>query len=114
MSKPGRNKRPKTSHYFDRIPLEDDLEVIHARSSHLSSRNEPIDLSRSPLKGVTTWKVGNSWAPDDDEELALDETDELYNEEVGADIFDSRPTKVRAARPKRKRRIRSRISVCTM
>ncbi len=110
----GRNKRSKTSHRFDRIPLEDDLEVIHARSSYLSSRNAPIDLSRSPLKGVTTWKVGNSWAPDDDEELALDDTDELYNKELMANIFDSRPTKVKSVRPKRKCRVRSRISVCVM
>ena len=100
MLKSGRNKRTKTSHRFDRIPLEDDFEVIHARSSQLSSRNAPIDLSRSPLKGVTTWKAGNSWAPDDDEELALDKTDELYNNELMANIFDSKPTKVNSVRPK--------------
>ena len=114
MLRSGRNKRSKSSHHFDRIPLEDDFEVIHARSSQLSYRNAPIDLSRSPLKGVTTWSVGGSWAPDDDEELALDETDELYNKEVMADIFDSRPTKAHSVRPKRKRPIRSQISVCAM
>ncbi len=89
MSKPGRNKRVKASHYFNRIPLEDDIEVIHARSSHLSSRNEPLDSSRSPLKGVTTWSLGNAWAPDDDEELALDDTGDQYNRELMANIFDS-------------------------
>ena len=57
------------------------------------------------------WTIGNSWAPDDDEELALDDTDMLYNEELMANVFDSRPTKVHSVRPKRKRRVRSRISV---
>lgn len=111
MFKSGRSKRTKTSHRFDRIPLEDDFEVIHARTAHLTSRNEPVDSSRSPLKGLTMWTIGNSWAPDDDEELALDDTDMLYNEELMANVFDSRPTKVHSVRPKRKRRVRSRISV---
>lgn len=111
MSKPGPKKRVKTSHYHDRIPLEDDFEVIHARSSHLTSRNEPVDSSRSPLKGRTTWTIGSFWAPDDDEELALDDTDDRYNEEIMAGIFDSRPTFLDPGRPTRKRRVRSRISV---
>lgn len=116
MSKPGPKKRAKTSHYIDRIPLEDDFEVIHARSSHLTSRNEPVDSSRSPLKGRTTWTLGNFWAPDDDEELALDDTDDRYNEELMADVFNSRPAPLDSGRPTRKRRtrVRSRISVSTM
>ncbi|KJA13018.1 hypothetical protein HYPSUDRAFT_209892 [Hypholoma sublateritium FD-334 SS-4] len=108
MPNPGPKKRAKTSHYHDRIPLEDDFEVIHARTTHLTSRKEPIESSRSPLKGQTTWTLGNVWAPEDDEELALDETDERYNEEIMVDIFDSRPTD--SGRPARKRRVRSRIS----
>ncbi len=112
MSEPGRSKRAKTSHYFDRIPLEDDFEVIHARSSHLTSRKEPVKSSRSPLKGRTTWTFGKSWAPDDDDELALDETDDRYHQELMANIFDTRPTPLVTARPKRKRRVkRSRVSV---
>ena len=111
MFKAGQSKCAKTSHHFDRIPLEDDLKVIHACSSHLSRRNKPIDLSRSPLKGVTTWTMGNSWALDDDEELALDDTDELYNKELMADVFDCRPTKVHSVCPKRKCLVRSQISV---
>ena len=104
-------KRLKTSHYRDRIPLDDDYEIIHSRSSHLTSRNIPVDSARSPMKGRTSWTVGNRWAPDDDEELALDETDAQYNAQISADVFDSVATSV-DERPKRKRkRVRSRISV---
>lgn len=103
-------KRAKTSHYRDRIPLEDDYEVIHARSAHLTSRNMPTDSARSPMKGRTSWTFGNLWAPDDDEELALDETDEMYNAEVAADIFVSIATPL-DRHLKRKRRVRSHISV---
>ncbi len=51
MLRSGRNKRSKTSHHFDRIPLEDDFEVIHARSSQLSYRNAPIGLVAIPIEG---------------------------------------------------------------
>ncbi|KJA15106.1 hypothetical protein HYPSUDRAFT_208167 [Hypholoma sublateritium FD-334 SS-4] len=65
-----------------RVPLEDNFEVIHARTTHLTSRKEPIESSRSPLKGQMTRTLGNVWAPEDNEELALDKTDERYNEEI--------------------------------
>lgn len=114
MSRRGPNKRPKTFHYYDRIPLEDDFEVIHARSSHLTRRNEPIDSSRSPMKGRTTWTYGNKWAPDDDADLALDDTGDRFNEEILADVFDSRPTLLDSGRPARKRRVRSGVSVSSI
>ncbi|KAF8201853.1 hypothetical protein BJ912DRAFT_1054145 [Pholiota molesta] len=103
-------KRPKTTHYRDRIPLENDIEVIHSRSSGLTSWNAPNVASRSPLKGRTTWTVGKSWAPDDDEEIALDDSSAWFDEEVHANVFDSHPSRMDDL-SKKKKRTRSKVSL---
>lgn len=75
--------------YRDRIPLEDDYEVVQARTSTLSGQGRlPTDSIRSSLKGRTTWTVGTSWAPEDDPELDLDPSDDWYDEAMGADVGD--------------------------
>ncbi|KAF8190121.1 hypothetical protein BJ912DRAFT_850355, partial [Pholiota molesta] len=85
-------KRSKKTHYHDRITLEDDIEVVHSRSSRLTSRNIASETARSPQKGRTTWAVGSSWAPEDDQELALDESGDWFDEEMQAEVFDSGPS----------------------
>lgn len=73
----------------DRIPLEDDFEVLQARTSSLHGPgNLPFDSARSPLRGQTTWNVGNTWAPEDDPELALDSDDSWYEIQMEADVGD--------------------------
>lgn len=84
-------KRPRLgpSTYHDRIPLENDFEVLHARTSALTGPGRfPTDTARSPLKGRTTWTIGDTWAPEDDPEFSLDPDGECFDEEMDADIGD--------------------------
>ncbi|KAF9471428.1 hypothetical protein BDN70DRAFT_820006, partial [Pholiota conissans] len=101
-------KKVKVNHYHDRVPIEDDFEVVHSRSSGLSTRNLAIETPRSPQKGRTTWVVGSTWAPEDDLDLALDETSQFFEEEMLAEVFESGPSRVEAHE---KKRTRSRTSV---
>lgn len=104
----GPNPRSDPRVYTDRIPLEDDFEVVQARTSTLVNRGRnPQDSIRSPLKGRTTWTIGSSWAPEDDPELSLNPNDEWYNDAIDADVGDlldrSLPPQVNAAKQKGKR-----------
>ncbi|KAF9472049.1 hypothetical protein BDN70DRAFT_819206, partial [Pholiota conissans] len=101
-------KRLKTTHYHDRVSLEDDIEVVHSRSSGLGVRNLAIETPRSPQKGRTTWAVGSTWAPEDDEDLALDENGQLFDQEMQAEVFESAASRVEDLR---KKRTRSKASV---
>ncbi|KAF9472815.1 hypothetical protein BDN70DRAFT_818108 [Pholiota conissans] len=101
MSDARPNKRAKKSHYHDRISLEDDLEVIHARSSRLTARNMATESFRTPLKGRTTWNIGTTWAPEDDKELALDDSGDWFDVEMQGDLFDSGPSRAQD-QPKKK------------
>ncbi|KAF9471895.1 hypothetical protein BDN70DRAFT_819429 [Pholiota conissans] len=107
------NKRLRTHHYRDRISLEDDIEIVHSRMPGLTSWNAPKVAPRSPLRGRTTWTIGRAWAPEDNEELALDDCGDWYDEEVDADVFDSRPSREgeESFRAPSKKRRRSQASV---
>ncbi|KAF9471312.1 hypothetical protein BDN70DRAFT_909386 [Pholiota conissans] len=106
----GPPKRLKTQHYRDRISIEDDIEVVHSRTHGLTSWNAPSVAPRSPLRGRTTWTVGKAWAPEDDAELALDSSGDLFNEEVHVDVFDSRPSREQDTNSAKKKRVRSQAS----
>lgn len=98
--------------YRNRIPLEDDFEVVQARTSSLVGQGRlPKDSTRSDLRGKTTWTVGSSWAPEDDPELSLDPNDEWFNEAIEADVGDiidgSTPPKLTSAKQKVKRSLAS-------
>lgn len=89
--------------YHDRVVEEEDFEVVHSRASGLNSRHIHVETPRSPQKGRTTWIVGDSWAPRDDPEVGLDPAgwcDEEFAKEV-----------TEPARPKSKKKKRSRVSV---
>lgn len=100
--------------YRDRIPLEDDYEVVQARTSRLSGQGRlPTESARSPLRGRTTWTVGTTWAPEDDPELDLDPNDGWYDEVMDADVgdlLDGRPQQD-PAKP-RARRSQASVSPC--
>ncbi|KJA18008.1 hypothetical protein HYPSUDRAFT_115767, partial [Hypholoma sublateritium FD-334 SS-4] len=92
--------------YHDRIPLEDDYEVLKARTVSSGPNNMPIETATSILP--LTWTFGNSWAPDDDLEYSLDPDDGWYDEVLEADVGDVME-KVMMAKGKKKR---SEASVC--
>lgn len=85
--RPAKRTRHTLNVQHDRIPIEDDFEVLHSRTSSLHGpRHLPFDSARSPLRGRTTWTIGQTWAPEDDPEFSLDSDDELYEMEMEADV----------------------------
>lgn len=104
--RPAKRTRHAPNIHRDRIPLDDDFEIIQARTSSLSGPGRlPFDSARSPLKGRTTWSIGSSWAPDDDPELDLDPDDAWYDQEMEADVgevIDLPPVELNT-RPKKKK-----------
>jgi hypothetical protein len=66
--------------------------------------------ARSPLKGRTTWAVGSTWAPEDDEELALDDSGDWFDAEIHAEVYESGPSLAQAI-PKKTKYKRSGVSV---
>ncbi|KJA13849.1 hypothetical protein HYPSUDRAFT_209191 [Hypholoma sublateritium FD-334 SS-4] len=88
--------------YRDRIPLEEDFEVIRVRTASRSGPNKTtIETGRISIP--SPWTVGCSWAPEDDPEFSLDPDDEWYNEALEADIVDTEDTDVVIPKKKKKR-----------
>lgn len=92
--------------YHDRIPLEDDFEVLKARTVTSGPNNIPIEAVQ--LIPSSTWTFGSSWAPDDDLEYSLDPDDGWYDEVLEADVGDV----MEEAMAPRKKKKRSEASVC--
>ena len=94
ITRPPKRQRLNTSGaYHDRLPLEDDFEVVHARETRLTAnRRIPVETQRSPLKGRTSWVVGDSWAPEDSTEYGLDQGGEWYDVQLETHVMeDSAP-----------------------
>lgn len=72
---------------YERIRLEDDYEVVHARTSSMRADGYSIETARVATENPT-WNVGKSWAPADDPQLALDTDGSWYEEEMDAEIGD--------------------------
>lgn len=86
---PGPSQRRKSQFggsYHDRIPLEDDYEVVQARTASLTSRNGPINSQVSSLP--LPWTIGSSWAPEESFEFSLDPSDEWFDETLDANVED--------------------------
>ncbi len=84
-----KQKLPKTGRvYRDRIPLEEDFEVMRFRTASRSGPNNiTIETGRTSLS--SPWTIGSSWAPEDSLEFSLDPDDGWYNEALEADIVDT-------------------------
>ena len=106
---PKRKRQPIGGpHYDDRIPLEDDFEVVHARTVSLTSRKTAIDSEISMVS--SPWTVGSSWAPEDNLEFSLDPDAGWYDEAVEANIEDLiEHWKLPKAQPKKRK---THVSVC--
>ncbi len=93
--------------YHDRIPLENDFEVIKARTASSGPNRMPIETATTILP--STWTFGSSWAPEDDPEYALDPDGEWYDEVLEADVGDVLE-EAEVEEPKKKKK-RSEVSV---
>lgn len=92
--------------YHDRIPIEEDFEIVHARTASLTSRNAAVDTERDALR--SSWTVGSSWAPEESFEYSLDPNDGWYDEALYANVEDVMEN---ILIPKAKKK-RSHASVC--
>lgn len=93
-------------HYHDRIPLEDDFEVVQVRTAALTLRNNAYNTETTCLP--LQWTIGSSWAPDESAEYSLNPDDEWFDEVLEANVEDIMHQVVT---PKAKRKC-SQISVC--
>ncbi len=105
----GRIYRKQTGRiYHDLIPLEDDFEVVEARTISCSGPNG-LAVETEQASYAASWNFGSSWAPEDNLDFALDPDGEWYDEALEADIAD---TMVDTLTSKGKKRIkRNQISV---
>ena len=103
------SKRAKSqagTFYHDRVPLEDDFDIIKARTGSLSGSNYlPVDAGKSMWS--SSWTLGDEWGPEENNEFALDPDGEQYDAEVEADLVD---VMEKLAAPKKKKK-RSQVSV---
>ncbi|KJA22459.1 hypothetical protein HYPSUDRAFT_202045 [Hypholoma sublateritium FD-334 SS-4] len=73
--------------YRDTIPLEDDFEVIEARTASLTGPNNTARSSEQIIVNLS-WTLGNSWAPEESHEYSLDPDNKSFEEALEADVGD--------------------------
>lgn len=104
--------RHATNIQWDRIDLDGDFEVVQARTSSVTERGHIVDSAKSPLKGRTTWAIGESWAPDDDTDFDLDPDSVGYDEEVEIGLQRALPPESSQEEPvKKKQRTQASVSL---
>ncbi|KJA13561.1 hypothetical protein HYPSUDRAFT_151472 [Hypholoma sublateritium FD-334 SS-4] len=86
---PNKRRRLRTGGvYRDRIPLENDFEVVKARTASRSGPNNLlVETDRTSF--APSWLVGTSWAPEDNLEFSLDPDHEWYDEVLEADVVEA-------------------------
>ncbi len=73
--------------YRDRIPLEDDYDIVKARTEAISGPTYlPVQVGRSVWS--SSWTIGASWAPEESLEFSLDPDRDQYDAVVDADLAD--------------------------
>lgn len=93
--------------YRDRIPLDDDFDIVKARTEAISGPTYlPAQAGRSVWS--SSWTIGASWAPEESFEFSLDPDHAQYDAVVDADLADVMDELVA---PKKKGK-RSQASVC--
>ncbi|SJL16269.1 uncharacterized protein ARMOST_19789 [Armillaria ostoyae] len=83
----------------DRVELDYNFEVIYSHEIAVSAGGRTYETPRSPQKGRTTWTVRESWLPEDDTEMDLDENGEGFHQELMGEMSESRVFKQAAANP---------------
>ncbi len=94
----------------DRVDIDDDFEVIHANQIASDSAGRIYETPRSPQKGRTMWTAGDSWGPQDNRDIALDETGAPYEEELSSEIYESRIFRQSGVKPLKQKK-KSKVSV---
>ncbi len=103
MPAPRFNKRSQArfgGSYHDRIPMEEDFEVIRVRTASLTTRNTTYNSEVASI--ALPWTVGSSWAPDDSQDFALDPNEEWFDEVVEANVEDVMAQRATAPKAKKK------------
>lgn len=91
----------------DRIPLDDDFDIIKARTEAISGPTYlPVQAGRSEWS--SSWTIGDSWAPEESFEFSLDPDKAQYDAVVEADVADVMEELIA---PKKKKAKRSQASV---
>ncbi|PBK66646.1 hypothetical protein ARMSODRAFT_1021095 [Armillaria solidipes] len=74
--------------YNDRVALEDNYELIYSHETAVSSAGHVYE---NPISSEnSTWLLGDSWHPAENHEMALDPTGDWFEEELSAEVYDSR------------------------
>lgn len=89
------------SAYRDRIPLEEDFEVVQARTASRTALNHTAADTGS-YSVPSPWTIGHIWAPQESTDFSLDPNNEWYDETLEADIGDVME-RVAIPKPKKKR-----------
>lgn len=108
-----RAQKRKRSIAVDRYRVTDsgnDFNAVHAREAAVSSCGYVLQSHRSPQKGRNTWTLsGSPDLPLDNTTFALEESGEIFDQQLGTDVFE---TVHQIPAPKAKKKsIRSEISV---
>jgi hypothetical protein len=87
-SKKSKGKRRENTIYRDRADDGNDFEIVTARESYqLPSRGQIHQTERSEQRGLTSWSVGDSWMPEDNPELGLEQDFAAYDAAIVEEIF---------------------------
>ena len=88
MSKrPSKRSKIRIGIYRDAIPLEDDFEVIEARTASLKGPNNTASISAQYSVNLP-WTLGTGWAPEESHEYSLDPDNGWFDEVLEADVGD--------------------------
>ena len=88
--------------YSDRVPIEDDYETVQAHTASRTAFNHTAAIEIENFFVPSPWTVGDSWAPEDNDDFSLDPSDEWYDEALEAEVGDVMED-MALPKPKRKR-----------
>ena len=85
--RPSKRSKIRIGIYRDEIPLEDDFEIIKARTASLKGPNNTASISEQYSVNLP-WTLGTSWAPEESREYSMDPDNGWFDEELEADVGD--------------------------
>lgn len=106
---PKRQRTTVGGSYHDCAAIDFDLEIVHSREVRLTSQRGIRETPRSPQRGRTTWVIGDSWAPLDDNQIGLDPDGEWNDEEFAREGIDAHSGE--SPQLKKGKGLRSKVSV---
>ncbi|KAL0573000.1 hypothetical protein V5O48_008967 [Marasmius crinis-equi] len=101
----GQNVSLKKGDLYSQRLDDDDYEVLHSRTTNISSSGKLTESQRSPMKGRVAWTQKTSWGPQDDQSFALDPDGHLYDATIEQEALDG-PVEIAVKKKKRSKRSR--------